>query len=137
MAKDNRKIKSKKATVDGIEFDSTSEADFYKWLLHRDDIHDIELQPKYTLMDEFMVVCARCRDGKVISDKTGNLVNCKTCRGTGERKRQAWTYTSDFRIIWKDGHEDVVDVKGFSNERFPLVRKMFEKQYGKELLVAK
>lgn len=137
MAKDKRKIKSKKATVDGVEFDSTSEADFYKWLLRRDDVHGIELQPQYTLLEEFFVICARCRDGKVISSKTGNPINCKTCSGTGKRKRQSWTYTSDFRIIWEDGHEDVVDVKGFANERFPLVRKMFEKQYGKELLVAK
>lgn len=88
-------------------------------------------------MESFEVDCSRCRFGKVKSDKTGNLINCKTCSGTGKRTRREWTYTADFRIIWKDGHEDIVDVKGFANERFPLVRKMFEYQHKKELLVAK
>src|SRR5690625_7421750 len=77
-------------------------------------------------MDEFTVSCGRCVKGKVPSPKTGNPINCRTCRGTGERTRRQWSYTADFRIIWDEGHEDIVDVKGWANERFPLVRKMFE-----------
>lgn len=133
----NRKIKSRKTIVDGIEFDSQTEADFYKHLMSRDDVKDIELQPKFTLVDEFLIDCGRCDEGKVPSPKTGNPINCRTCRGTGKRTRQSWTYTADFRIIWEDGHEDIVDVKGWANERFNLVRKMFEYKHKKELLVVK
>lgn len=132
-----RKIKSRKTIVNGIEFDSQTEAEFYKHLLTRDDVKDIELQPKYILMTAFDIKCGRCIDGKVKSPKTGNPINCRTCKGKGTRTRQPWTYTADFRVIWKEGHEDVIDVKGWANERFPLVRKMFEYKYGKELLVVK
>lgn len=132
-----RKIKSRKTTVNGIEFDSQTEAEFYKHLLWRDDVKDVELQPQFTLMNQFEVSCGRCIDGKVESPKTGNLIKCRTCTGTGKRSRREWTYTADFRIIWKDGREDVVDVKGFANERFNLVRKMFEYKFKKELLVVK
>src|SRR5690625_5808979 len=68
-------------------------------------------------MDEFTVSCGRCVKGKVPSPKTGNPINCRTCRGTGERTRRQWSYTADFRIIWDEGHEDIVDVKGWANER--------------------
>jgi len=131
------KINSRKTTVDGITFDSQTESEFYRHLMGRDDVKDIELQPHFILMDEFTVSCGRCVKGKVSSPKTGNPINCRTCRGTGERTRRPWTYTSDFRIIWDAGHEDIVDVKGWANERFPLVRKMFEYRHGKELLVVK
>lgn len=131
------KIKSRKTLVNGIEFDSQTEAEYYKHLLTRDDVQDIELQPKFILLPTFDIECGRCIVGKVKSPKTGKPINCKTCKGTGQRKRQPWTYTADFKVTWKSGHVSVVDVKGFANERFPLVRKMFEYKHNHELLVVK
>src|SRR5690625_3825170 len=98
-----RKIKSRKTIVDGIEFDSQTEAEFYKHLLWRDDVKDIVLQPTFVLLDKFEIDCRRCHEGKTKSPKTGNLINCTTCKGTGKRTRREWTYTADFRIIWNDG----------------------------------
>ncbi len=131
------KIASKKTVIDGHEFDSQTEAEYYEYLKSRNDVDYIELQPKFNLMDRFSVVCSRCDYGKVPSPKTGRLIKCKTCDGTGMRERQPWTYTADFRVRYVDKREVIIDVKGFANERFPLVKKMFEYQNGYELLVVK
>lgn len=131
------KINAIKVTVDGHEFDSKTEAEYYQYLKSRDDVEDIILQPQYTLLEPFDIGCGRCCMGKVESTKTGNMINCKTCGGTGKRKRQAWTYTADFEVDYTSGMMEVIDVKGFANERFPLVRKMFEYTQGFELLVVK
>lgn len=131
------KINSKKVIIDGHEFDSLTEAEYYQYLKSRDDIKGIVLQPQYTLMKPFKICCGRCHLGKVKSSKTGNMVKCKTCEGTGFRTRQAWTYKPDFLVEYANGVYDVIDVKGWTNERFPLVRKMFEYTQGFELLVVK
>ncbi|MET3700172.1 uncharacterized protein DUF1064 [Bacillus oleivorans] len=127
----------KQTVVDGITFDSQTEAEYYEYLKTRDDVESIKLQPQYILMDEFKITCSRCDLGYVTSEKTGKIIKCKTCKGTGLRNRQAWTYTADFEVLCHDGRVQVIDVKGFANERFPLVRKMFEYQNGYELLVVK
>lgn len=130
------KINHRKCIVDGIEFDSSTEADYYLFLKSNENVKDIILQPQYVLAEAFQVSCSKCKgEGKTPSPKTGKPVNCRTCRGTGERTRQAWTYKADFRVIYQDGYEEVIDVKGWANERFPLVKKMWELQNGKELIV--
>jgi len=132
-----RKINSTKTVVDGHEFDSKTEAEYYEYLKKRDDIDWIDLQPRFTLLPAFEIGCGRCYKGKVQSPKTGKLIKCKPCGGTGKRTRQAWTYKADFQVWYKDGMMEVIDVKGFANERFPLVRKMFEHTEGYELIVVK
>ncbi len=131
------KIASKKTEIDGHLFDSQTEAEFYQYLKSRDDVGDIILQPQFTLLDAFEIECGRCFMGKVESPKTGKEINCKTCKGTGKRTRQAWTYKADFEVWYNNGMKEVIDVKGWANERFPLVRKMFERTQGIELLVVK
>lgn len=131
------KINSKKTIIDNIEFDSQTEAEYYQYLKSCEDIERFEMQPQFTFIKPFHIVCGRCIEGKVPSPKTGNLINCKTCEGTGKRKRKPWTYKADFQVFYKDGRVEVVDVKGFANERFLLVRKMFEYKFGKELIVVK
>jgi hypothetical protein len=130
-------IPSKKVEYRGHTFDSQTEFDFYMHLMKQDDVIDIVLQPQYTLVEPFEVECKRCVNGKLPSPKTGNLVKCKTCKGTGYRNRQAWTYRPDFKVTYENGKVDVIDVKGRANESFRLVRKMFEYTQGIELLVAK
>lgn len=132
------KIAAKKVSYDDHEFDSTMEKEYYEYLKSLDTIQDIQLQPEYTLMPGFNVECGRCKEGEVISPKTGNPIKCKTCKGSGYRKRQPWRYTADFRVTYKDGNIEAIDVKGgWINERFPLVKKMYEYKYGKELVVIK
>ncbi len=131
------KIASRKVVIDNIEFDSLTEAEFYMYLKNRNDVEAIYLQPQFTLLEPFEISCGRCYMGKVKSPKTGKMIKCKTCGGTGVRTRQAWTYKADFEVWYKDGEIAVIDVKGFANERFPLVRKMFENKFKHELLVVK
>lgn len=131
------KIASKKTVVDGHEFDSQTEAEYYEYLKSRDDVKEIFLQPRFTLLEPFEFACGRCDGGKVKSQKTNKMVKCKACNGEGKRSKRAWTYTADFEVRLKGGITQIVDVKGFANERFPLVRKMFERTQGFELLVVK
>ncbi|MED4399802.1 DUF1064 domain-containing protein [Metabacillus fastidiosus] len=131
------KINAIRTVINGHEFDSQTEAEYYLELLKREDIAEIELQPQFVFMIPFQVKCSRCVKGRVPSPRTGNMVNCKTCKGTGKRNRQGWSYRADFRVHYKNGKVEVIDVKGFANESFRLVRKMFEYKQGIELLVVK
>lgn len=133
-----RKINAVKTTIDGYEFDSLTEADFYKHLKSRDDVEVIIVHRTFTMMTPFEIKCGRCKSGKVKSPKTGNMIKCRRCDGTGMITRKAWRYTPDFIVEWKDGETSYYDVKGgFKNEKFNLVKKMFEKMFGQELLVVK
>lgn len=132
------KINSKKVVIDGIEFDSKTEGEYFQYLISNKEtlgIKDVKLQPFYELIPEFSVNCDKCTGGYTTSPKTGNPIKCKKCKGESVNKRQSWTYTADFLIIYKDKTPEVIDVKGFANERFPLVKKMFEWKYSKRLIV--
>ena len=130
--------KVKKREIDGYVFDSGQEAEYYEYLKNLDEVTDIKVHPEFTLMEPFYIDCGRCGgDGLVPSPKTGKPIKCKICRGIGERKRRGWSYTADFQVWYKSGNVEVVDVKGFANERFPLTRKMFERKNGYELIVVK
>jgi hypothetical protein len=132
------KINSVKTYIDGYEFDSLIESEFYMYLKSKDDVKEIEVHPRYTLLDQFTIMCGRCFCGKVKSPKTGNLIKCKRCGGTGLITRQPWTYTPDFRVKWSDGHTSFFDVKGgFKDQKFNYVKKMFELKFYQELLVVK
>lgn len=131
------KINSKKTSYDGIEFDSLLEKQYYEHLKGRDDVKNIVLQPQFILMEEFYITCGRCDNGKKHSPKTGNIIKCSRCKGTGKIKRRSWRYTADFEVTYTDDTQEIIEVKGHPNERFPLVRKMFEHQYGFELTVIK
>lgn len=129
-------IKAKKPIIDGYQFDSGEEAEYYLHLKERDDVDAILVHPFFSLIEPFKITCQTCYgEGKVASPKTGNPIKCRRCDGTGWKERQSWTYTADFQVLYKNGKTEVIDVKGWINERFPLVRKMFEYQMGFELTV--
>ena len=99
------KYKNKKTIVDGIKFDSEMESHYYIYLKQLKEIGkvvDFVLQPTYLLQEGF------------------NL--------NGKRIR-AITYKADFKVIYKDGHEEVIDVKGKLTEEFKIKRKMLLYKY--------
>ena len=99
------KYNNKKTIVDGIKFDSEMESHYYLYLKQLKEIGevvDFVLQPTYLLQEGF------------------NL--------NGKRIR-AITYKADFKVIYKDGHEEVIDVKGKLTEEFKIKRKMLLYRY--------
>lgn len=94
-----------KTTVDGIEFDSKREAEYYcqlKLLKQAGEIRDIGLQPRFELQPGF--------------------------NKNGKRFRPI-TYVADFVITNNDGTTDVVDIKGFETQVFKIKQKLFEYMY--------
>ncbi len=99
------KYKNEKTIVDGIQFDSIKEAEYYcklKILKKAGEIKDFGLQPRFELQPGF--------------EKNGV-------------KYQPITYVADFVIVNNDGTTDVVDVKGFETQVFKIKKKLFEYKY--------
>lgn len=96
------KYNNQKTIVDGIEFDSKKEADYYihlKLLKKAGEIRDIGLQQRFVLQPGF--------------EKNGV-------------KYQPITYIADFVITNNDGTTEVIDVKGFETKEFKIKKKLFE-----------
>lgn len=135
--KQARQFISKKTIVDGQEFDSLTEAAYYRHLKKDPAVQTIELQPSFRVLENYNVECVRCSGtGKRPSPKTGNPINCSLCKGYGSRGKPGIKYTADFKVTYIDGFEEVIDIKGYDGSRdFPLRKKLFENKYGKELVV--
>lgn len=100
------KYKNKKTEIDGIKFDSEMESHYYLYLLclqEKGEVIEFELQPTYVLQDGFTT-----KEGK---------------------KMRPIQYKADFRVIYSDGHEEVVDVKGRMTAEFKLKKKMLLYRY--------
>ena len=97
---------SKKAVVDGIEFDSKAEAKRYcelKLLERAGKIKDLSLQHKFELQPSFK------KNGKTI---------------------RAIVYVADFVYFDLERMVNVVeDVKGFATKEYLLKKKLFEYKY--------
>lgn len=99
------KYNNQKTMVDGIEFDSKKEADYYihlKLLKKAGEIKDIGLQQRFVLQPGF--------------EKNGV-------------KYQPITYIADFVITNNDGTTEVVDIKGVETQVFKIKKKLFEHMY--------
>lgn len=87
---------------DGIIFDSVMEMKYYRDVLcpnvERGDVVKFELQKPYELQPKFS------HDGRNV---------------------QAITYIADFFVVYKDGHEEVIDTKGCPDSTAILKRKLF------------
>ncbi|MBX9160024.1 DUF1064 domain-containing protein, partial [Bacillus cereus] len=95
--------------------DSKTEAEYYLFLKSNPEVVEIELQPQYMLLEGFYI----------------------TTREGNRKKRRDWKFTADFLVTYKDGTQEVIDVKGYANDRFPYFKKMFEHRYQQELVVVK
>lgn len=133
------RTRSEKVEFKGILFDSITECNFYKHLLRDKSIGRIELQPKYTIIDPYEVVCKKCQGrARILNHRTKRHNNCKLCAGKGKRMKPGAIYTADFRVTYTDGYIEVIDVKGYKAERdFSLRKKLTEKQIGMEVIVVR
>ena len=112
------RIKQKKVTYDGIDFDSQSEMNYYKYLKGREDVTHVECHPSYTLVPSFEIKSSITKSGK--------------------SKKTAMRFTPDFKVTYSDGRVEVVDVKGSKkaiNEGFPIRKKLWEYLNKQELIV--
>lgn len=116
-----QKFGNRKATIDGIKFDSKAEAAYYnqlKILKKAGEIKDFEMQVRYTLTEKFYHPTKTRKSGQpsVVS---------------------AITYTPDFVVEENDGSKHVIDVKGHQTPLFNLKAKLFMKKYNIPLILAK
>lgn len=95
-----------KRTYDGIVFDSQLEMKYYRDVLcpkvANGEILKYELQKPYELQPKFKY------EGKTV---------------------RAITYVADFFVVYKDGHEEVIDTKGCPDSVAILKKKMFNFKY--------
>lgn len=90
------KYNAKKVVIDNIKFDSKAEAAYYqqlKLLKMSGEVVSFDLQPEFILQDSFV------KNGK---------------------KYHAIKYRADFLVRYKDGHEELIDVKGMLTNEFIL-----------------
>lgn len=101
-SKYNVSSKTENRTYDNIVFDSEIEMKFYKEYLlplyQSGEIVSYELQKEYILQPKFK------HQNQII---------------------QPIKYVADFFMVFKDGHEEIVDTKGFPDSIAKLKRKMF------------
>jgi len=113
--------------VDGKNhtFDSQAEARYYlqlKQLQRAGEVLTIELQPRYELQPAYWKCC-----GAILLN-TRKVCICPRC-GKKVPKTPAIPLTADFRVTYKDGHVEIVDVKGVETREFKRAKKIFEYRY--------
>jgi len=99
------KYRNRRTKVDGITFDSRSEADRYielKTLQAAGQVQWFIRQPRFLLQEGFE------KDGQTFSPIE---------------------YVADFLVCWRDGSITVEDVKGMRTRTYRDKRKLFEKRY--------
>jgi hypothetical protein len=96
------KYKNEPTEVNGEKFASKSESNHYIYLLQLQaagEITDIKLQPRFTLLPSF-------------TDTTG-------------KRHAAIEYVGDSLVTYKDGRQEVNDVKGIETKDFKIKRKLY------------
>jgi len=139
------KLKKKQIEYKGHIFDSSLEANFFRFLeVNREEmkIHEIICHPAYEIIPAAIKQCPRCYNaGKVKNPVTGNMVKCTYCKGTGYKDISPSIFTPDFEILYTDGRREIIDVKGdfFKKSQidktFPIRKKLFEARYGLHVYV--
>ena len=95
----NGKYNAVKTEIDGIIFDSKKEAEYYKNLLllkQAGEVVDIKLQPEFELQEGYIKDGAKIRPIK---------------------------YIADFLVVYKDGHIEIIDTKGYRKDKVYLLKK--------------
>ena len=95
----NGKYNAVKTQIDGIIFDSKKEAEYYEKLLilkQAGEVVDIKLQPEFELQEGYIKDSAKIRPIK---------------------------YIADFLVVYKDGHIEIIDTKGYRKDKVYLLKK--------------
>ena len=112
----------KKTEVDGITFDSQTEAEYYEYLKYNKDVVKFEMQEEFILQNKFLLI-----DGKRIDE--GHKDFKKLQKANPGCTIQAIKYVADFVVHYSDGRVQVIDVKGQKTADFKLKEKMFNYMY--------
>ena len=126
----SNKYHAKKTKIDGILFDSHAEAKYYiglKILRDAGEILTIECHPKYVFQPAYRKCCGIIHHGKDEMHAPSKDL-CPDC-GKKMKAESALFYEADFRVTFRDGHQEVIDVKGVRTRAFERSRKMFEYRY--------
>jgi len=102
------KFGAKKVTIDNIKFDSKAEAKKYqelKLLLRAKKIKNLNLQPKFKILDSAIYECNFTKNNKT---KISDLY-----------------YTPDFAYTTLDNKIIIIEVKGVKTEAYQIRKKMF------------
>ena len=102
----NKKYHAYKPIINGIQFDSIMESQFYLYLLKLKKDHEIksfERQKTFELQPSF-----KTKKGKTV---------------------RSITYVADFVVIDKNGITSAVDVKGVETDTFKIKKKLFQYRY--------
>lgn len=133
MAKKKRKTKQmgkiyhNKTIVDGIKFDSQTEAEYYIYLNDNKEklnIRTIELQPSFILQPKYILT----PEGEKFvykDDKSFKALQKQYPRCT----KSAIKYIADFKITYNNNKVEVIDVKGIKTADFKIKEKMFNFVY--------
>ena len=123
--KEMGKIYHKKTEVDGIVFDSQTEAEYYQYLKElkkNKQIKNFTMQDEFILQEKFIIV-----DGKRINGSDKEFK--KAQKANPGCTIAAIKYIADFTVYHNDGSVQVVDVKGQKTADFKLKEKMFNYMY--------
>ena len=115
----------KKTEMDGIIFDSQTEAEYYLFLKEQKKkglVKDFTMQDEYILQEKFLIV-----EGKRINGSDKDFK--KLQKANPGCTIAAIKYVADFTVYHNDGSIQVVDVKGQKTTDFKLKEKMFNYMY--------
>ena len=119
------KIFHKKTEVDGIVFDSQTEAEYYEYLKAEKKagrIKSFTMQDEFIIQEKFLLI-----NGERISSSVKNF--SKLQKANPGCTVQAIKYRADFMVHYKDGSVRVIDVKGQKTADFKIKEKMFNYMY--------
>jgi hypothetical protein len=105
-----------KTIIDGITFDSKKEAAYYntiKLLKRAGEVTQIDLQPEFP----YNMYCT------VPGINDGNRVFAKQ-----------YKYIADFRVTYKDGRVEIIDVKGVKTSIYRQKKKIVEAIYNVKII---
>ena len=119
------RIYHKKTEVDGIVFDSQTEAEYYIYLKEQFNMRKIrkfEMQKEFILQNKFLII-----NGERIDESHKDFK--KLQKANPGCTTQAIKYIADFVVYYPNGVVQVIDVKGQKTADFKLKEKMFNFRY--------
>ena len=123
--KEMGKIYHKKTEIDGIVFDSQTEAEYYQYLkeeMNMRRVRRFEMQKEFILQEKFLIV-----NGERIDETNKDFK--KIQKANPGCTTQAIKYVADFVVDYADGTRKVIDVKGQKTVDFKIKEKMFNYRY--------